>query len=667
MKLKNKVLIPVLLILLIAIVGLGGIIFFQIENKLVLGLIEEQMESQLDNIEESINTRREVEATFFHTLDEKNLDLAKAVAEAIKYGPEALELNNMIAIADSIGVDEIHVMNSDGVLTNGNIEGFYGFDFNTSDQTKPFLDLIGSENGRLAQAPSERGTDAVLFQYIGVSRLDQPGIVQIGLAPSYIDELREIIGLQGLIEGIKVGKSGYAYVVDKSGLTLFHKTPANVGLDVNEIPVLKPLFESNTGFFDYVYEGNKIYASFRTVGDWKIVATVPEADFAGSVQSIMTNIMIFMAAILIAVAISITVITGLIFRPITTLSKNMEYAGNGDLSVRMSIKSKDELGILANSFNKMLSDIQSLIKQTHTLADDITESTVEIQNIIDNVTESNAQISASVEEISIGATSQAQSSSDSVGAMNNLSEHIDMAAEGLNKTIHLTEDVNVSSLKSESSLKTLRINFEDNVSATRVVTESVDELAKKSSTISEIITTIRNISDQTNLLALNAAIEAARAGEQGRGFAVVADEIRKLAEQSSDSAEEINSIISEIVELVTSTNETIRGTNTAVEKVNDSVSETQSIFEEINDAIEKVSGFVTDLGTQFEEVNHIKNEVLTEIESISGVSEETAAGSEEISASTVEQTENLRSISRKIAENRKQLDELNSSLAIFKL
>ncbi len=667
MKLQNKLLLPVLSIVAIAIIALGVLIFYQVENNLVNNMINNQITSQLENLIANVNTREEVEATFFNTLNEKNLDLTKAVAEIIKYSPESMELNNMTDIASSINVDEIHVMDGKGVLTNGNIEGFFGFDFNTSDQTLPFIDLIGQENGRLAQDPSLRGTDEVLFQYIGVSRLDEPGIVQIGLEPSYIDELRDIIGVQSLVEDLKIGKSGYAYIVDSDGITVYHKTPSNIGTDIHEMDFLSPLLESDNGFFQYNYEGNHIFAGFETHDGLTYVATIPEADFADDIAGLMTSFAIVMAFVLILIALLIIFVTRRLFKPLKDMTEKMELAGNGDLSVNIQLKSKDELGKLASSFNKMLSDIQSMMLKTKGLTEDVTHSTSEINRIIEHVTVSNEEISRSVEEIATGSTSQAQSTMDAAEAMSDLANKIDQAAGGLSHTITLTNSVKSSSNASEKSLRVLQDNFNDNIQATKIVNESISQLAEKSSTISEIISTIQDISDQTNLLALNAAIEAARAGEQGRGFAVVADEVRKLAEQSSKSSEEINGIISEIVDLVNSTTETISGTNIAIDKVNNSVEETQAIFKKINTDVEDVSLLINELDDQFMKVNTIKEKVLHEIENISSVSEETAAGAEEITASVQQQTSSISDIHDQVTNNMNLVTDLNESIAAFKL
>lgn len=135
--------------------------------------------------------------------------------QLIDADPSLLEFAKMDQLAKDLNVAEIHVTDGDAVLFAGNIEGFYGFDFNTSDQTLPFIDLIDNPGSSLAQEPSLRGTDNQLFQYIGVSRVDAPGIVQIGIAPKVIQDLLDNLNLQKRVNDMVIGSSGFALVVNE--------------------------------------------------------------------------------------------------------------------------------------------------------------------------------------------------------------------------------------------------------------------------------------------------------------------------------------------------------------------------------------------------------------------------------------------------------------------
>lgn len=432
-----------------------------------------------------------------------------------------------------------------------------------------------------------------------------------------------------------VGKSGYVYITDASGLILAHPKKDDIGTNLTIWDLIK---SDEKGFIEYEHDGKQKFGTFITnkATGWKLVASLENTELTADTKSILNITYVIIAVIgVISVGLALILSSG-IAHNIKRLKEGFAKASDGDLTVSINAKTKDEFDDLAQSFNHMIENISTLMKNVTGSSKEVLETSSNLASMSEEVTASIEEVSRAIGEVATGATSQAQSAQSGVEEINELSYRLDKMTVSSNEVDKLSMDAKELGSKGLSMIDTLI----EKSNKTKIVTLEVNDIVKdmnestkKINTISE---TISQITEQTNLLSLNASIESARAGEAGRGFAIVAEEIRKLAEQSKDSTREIKEIISDIQQKSDTAVNSIKFTNEVVNEQDAAVGETKQIFNEILKSINTVIDKVEEIKKSITEIDSKKKNVVEEIEGISSVSQETASATEEVTASTEE-------------------------------
>lgn len=665
MKLKGRILIITSIIITLAI-GLQAIFNIYVSSQSIETVVALQLEDQISNIESDILSANDVVNITKDALDEKNIALTQAIAELIATDPSWLSTTKMTQLASSLGVEEIHVTDGRGVLLFGNITGFYGFDFNTTEQTLPFIDLIGKRRAALAQAPSPRGTDNTLFQYIGVSRIDEPGVVQIGIEPTAVQSLLNNLDVQKNIERLVIGEGGYAFILDAQQNIINHHHREHLGKNINEMPWLIETVNAPLKLHTLEEDGKSYFALSRPYQSQTIVVTYPRSEIERIIfSSIFNNVIAIVLSIIFLLIVIQWVIGKWVSAPLKVIQGAMDDVGNGNFAISLHYQSKDEIGLLSADFMRMTENVRRLIKQTSESISSVAKSSERINENIEGLTSTSNEVTKAVEEIATGASDMASSVNDRLVASQKLGTSVSNMFNTLNQAKLESDEMVKNNTNGRGIIMTLKDVFSHTVNSTNEVAQSVSALNERSQAIENIVSTIKGISEQTNLLALNASIEAARAGEAGRGFAVVADEIRKLAEQSSHSAQEINSIIAGIVNIVSSTTKTVQDTQANVSTAQDNLVETVNVFDKIDQSVTNVRRVIEGFISDTKDIEYMKTELIESLESMAAISEESAASTEEINASTEEQLARVTEIGHAIEKLNEDILNLSKEMHRF--
>lgn len=355
-------------------------------------------------------------------------------------------------------------------------------------------------------------------------------------------------------------------------------------------------------------------------------------------------------------------------KPILQMVNRMNRIADGELSDEpLIIKSKDEIGQLSKSVNHTSSSLRGLIGSINDATEQIASSSEELFASAAQTTTGTEQVTYTAEKLATEANYSVETANKSAAVMEEMSMGIQRIAES---STNVSEVANKT--KSIAELGNEKIQL--SVQQMRAIGQSVQltgtkikKLDEHSQTIGEIINVINNISSQTNLLALNAAIEAARAGEHGKGFAVVASEVRKLAEQSAQSTNQIAELIKEIQ---VNTYESVEAMQTVTKEVESGsivVNDAGSAFNDILEHILQVADNIQDVSATAQTMSAYSEEVSASVLEVKATSSQTSEGTETIASASQEQLAAMEEISSSAQALRVLAGNLQLEMKKFKI
>jgi methyl-accepting chemotaxis protein len=519
------------------------------------------------------------------------------------------------------------------------------------------------------------------------SILDDSG-KPIGVAGIDID----ITNIAQLFSNTKIEKTGEIILVDKTGIVLATKNKdlleknlnpdrvntnadtkdqkiENAFKDKTEVSWMKPIMDSKTNSNQTKFLGTSkfIYSLSNEKSGWKLIGMIDTSEVYSKILSLVLILSaLFLLFIVAALFVGLRVSKN-ITSPINQLKEAMKKGEAGDLTVLTSINSSDELGELGKRFSNMLASFKDLVLSIKGSAVNVLSFSENLTRQADEVTSSSEEIARVIDEISRGVQQQAFETDKA-------SEIAIQFSNSLSKIKEYNSDINIESQEMETSsgrtmhaFKELKTKNESTIDGVSQIAESIGVLVKETEDIGQILSTILNISTQTNLLALNAAIEAARAGESGRGFAVVAEEVRKLAEQSGSSAENIRNIVTRVIDTTKAAAVNMDNIKLNVENQSSAVSITEQSFVNLNKSIESIIEKIVSMNESIEEMSANSDILTSNIYNISTVSEQSAAAAEEVNASAANQLNDIQNVKMQANELYNLAQTLDTLIEKFKV
>lgn len=542
--------------------------------------------------------------------------------------------------------------------------------------------------------------DHIKIAFNGVESISDiiPDVVNGGTLMRYavpIDMDGKIVGvlvgrrdggnLSLITEDIGYGEQGYSYIINSKGTVMAHPNKELVLNLFNPIyesendknleslaNAFNKILEEREGLTTYTYNGNDLYAAYMPIKgtDWILIITANVDEVLSSVPK-MRNNMLIASAIIILISIFIAYFIGnSISKPIIQLKGYAEKVSNLDLTENLHenlLAKEDEVGLLSRVVQHLVDNLREIIKEIDYSSNEVLSTSEELTATTQQSAIAVEDVAKAVEGIAKGASEQAESTEKGALKINELGNaienNLDLAKNLTYTSNRISEVVDNGLVEMENLFK---ITEESNKASVEIY-DIIQKTNESASAIGEATNVIASIAEQTNLLALNASIEAARAGEAGRGFAVVADSIRKLAEESSKSANSIDEIVKKLQLNAENAVVTIENLASISKEQTKGVINSREKYLAIRDAVNEAIKAVDELNVSSSRMEELKNEILDMIQSLSALAEENSASTEEVTASMEEQNASIQEIASASEGLAKLAENLKSVIDRFKI
>ena len=392
-----------------------------------------------------------------------------------------------------------------------------------------------------------------------------------------------------------------------------------------------------------------------------------DADFYSSLRmTVLVSVLIEALCIALAIFFSNKLAT-----PIAHVTNRLATLAQGDFrhnaALEAKISSTDEIGRMSQALDTLQHNVRQMMKQAIEAAEKITTAVAQLNESADQSATVSSQVASSMSKVADSCNEQFAEMDRTKAQIGTLEQHMSAFAGNLSQTVDAVDGTNRAAAQGATRVNEAVLQMQRIAESVSRSAEVITVLGEESDKIGTIVDAIAAIAEQTNLLALNAAIEAARAGENGRGFAVVAEEVRKLAEQSSTSADEITALITSIQEKAQNAVEVMQEGASQAQGGTEAVDAAGRTFKEIASMVEHVASESSAMGSRVHELEQSTHSIRDSAESMNKMSRSVAAESQTVSAATQEQTAAVQQIAGASRSLNEMSQAMHAAISKFKV